>query len=361
MVLLVAFPAQARHYRILILGNSYAAQTWTGLRDCFAADPVHSATITTRTPGGKQLNQHAEDSTSTNLIASGGPWDVVILQEQSQTPAFAAISSGWWNTFYTTGALPLVQLVRDAGARPMFYQTWARAAGDTDTLQYFNNDPLDMQDALSYSYARASYQLDAEIAPVGEAWEDALQAQPGRTLHSSDRSHPNSTGAFLSGAVLFEAITGKDVRRVSGYRGSLSEAAAADLRSIAHWIFYWEWMTRFPAVTESDPGDNPDGDLRTNQEEWVADTHPGEPADALELGIVMQPDAGRSLSFSSSKRRNYLLEQGQPLADGTIQWDALTAILPGNGETISQIDTNSVSTLLYRISVQREGAPVTFP
>jgi len=308
-----------------MLGNSYTAQTWTQVRDFFAADPDNSITLTRITPGGQQLLQHNSTASTSNLITNGGPWDIVVLQDQSQTPAFAAVFSGWWDTFYTAGAKPLTERAQAAGAQVLFFQTWARAAGDTNTLQYFNNDPLQMQDALTSSYGTAADLHNAAVAPVGEAWEDSLIANPGLALHSGDKSHPSTAGAFLTGAVFYETITGRDAR-TNSHTGGLAVGNATLLKSTAHYVFYKEWATSHPTLANTSPTADPDNDDVTNEDEWLGGTSPTAGNDRFHAELH-EKGASLEVHYPSSPDRVYTVETRTALNS---QWNASAAII-GSG------------------------------
>ena len=337
--LLAALPLHAKNYNVLMLGNSYTAQTWTQIRDFFAADPDNSITFTRITPGGQQLHQHNSTTSTTDLITTGGPWDIVVLQDQSQTPAFAAISASWWNTFYTAGAKPLTERAQAAGATVVFFQTWARAAADTATLQYFNNDPLIMQDALTSSYGTAASLHNATVAPVGEAWEDAIAANPGLALHSGDNSHPATAGAFLTGAVFYETITGRDAR-TNSHTGGLSANNASFLRSIAHYVFYNDWAATHSTLTNSSPTADPDNDGVNNEDEWLAGTSPTASDDRFQAQL--HPQGGTlEVRYPSSTEREYIVET-RPNPD--TPWQTSPAVQGSGGLQTRTVSPNPAGT-----------------
>ena len=130
----------------------------------------------------------------------------------------------------------LHQEINKQGARTVFYLTWARQ--DIPEMQA-GADPL-----TSPRYARAMYQisgaaktidletwcaqrrsglagglngayfdiaqeLKAEVAPVGMAWQRALQTDASRVLHMSDKSHPNPSGSYLAACVFYATLFGR--------------------------------------------------------------------------------------------------------------------------------------------------------
>jgi hypothetical protein len=235
LVLLISvFSCNAEPLRILMIGNSYTDQTWNRLNGFLLADAEYESIIQRETGTGLLLEQHLDRESTIEALQREGPWDVVVLQEQSQVPAYAAFSQYWWEKFYSS-ALELSELARAGGAKVLLFQTWAREEGDTSTLPVFGNDPALMQSALTWSYSAAAINLGADVARVGEAWMAALDADPGLDLYQADNSHPSARGAYLTGAVLYEAITGKPSENLS-YLGGLSQAEAAFLRGIAETV-----------------------------------------------------------------------------------------------------------------------------
>jgi hypothetical protein len=237
-VLLAAPTAPAAALRILMLGNSYTdsgssdQQVWQQVQNFLNADPDYAGTTVTRyAPGGWQLYDHATSPTSTNWVTSQPAWDFVILQDQSYTPSHAWLyGGGWWNT-YVAGISPLTTLAKSCGAKVIYYETWARAAGETGVLASdYHSDPIFMQDNLSAAYNYVGTYYGVKVAPVGEAWEKSLQLSPALILHQSDLSHMNNRGAYLTAAVFYRIITGKDPAGVN-YLSTLPPAEASTLRA----------------------------------------------------------------------------------------------------------------------------------
>ncbi len=246
MAVAPAAPAETV-YKVLILGNSYSQGMQPYLQGFSDADPEVALHITAYTPGGYFLEDHAGDATAQGYL-TGSTWDFVILQEQSQVGAYAAIDYGWWTTFFTNGVTPLTTTAKARGVRVVYFQTWARAAGDTTTLPVFNDSPREMQNALTYSYSKAAHYFAAKVAPVGEAWWQSLTASPALTLHSSDLSHGNARGYYLAAATIYEVLTGRDSRAVA-YTGGLSSSDAATLRANLHALAAQPNLAVDPAVT----------------------------------------------------------------------------------------------------------------
>jgi hypothetical protein len=46
------------------------------------------------------------------------------------------------------------------------------------------------------------------VAPIGQAWDLALERHPALALHAPDGNHSNPAGAFLAALILFATMTG---------------------------------------------------------------------------------------------------------------------------------------------------------
>jgi hypothetical protein len=70
--------------------------------------------------------------------------------------------------------------------------------------------PAVMQEHTNASYAALSSEYPgSRVAPVGDAWLESYKQRPELRLHASDHIHPNLSGAYLAGAVLYEMVTGR--------------------------------------------------------------------------------------------------------------------------------------------------------
>ena len=187
--------------RVLFIGNSYTG----GIRGTLNAMLKHEgidAEVEYVTPGGKTLAWHWENDSQQRIRT--GNWDVVVLQDQSQTPAYPGLQE----SFFKAGG-QLVRFIQAQGAQAVFYMTWGRRDGDKQN-RALAPDYTAMQDRLSASYTKAAEINKASLAPCGEAWRKVRKADPalGKKLYKKDGSHPSAQGAYLVAAtftaVLFE-------------------------------------------------------------------------------------------------------------------------------------------------------------
>ena len=222
---------------------------------------------------GLPYNVHIEAISATPLITNykaaqnvidQSLWDTVVLQEASFQPIPVALSKNSKSdpAVFCNAVGTIEQGVHTAApnANVYLYQTWApadTAYEDSDATPFSPSDYLkslgELTDAYHDAYLSASMQDGniAGIAPVGDAWSRAWREgvanpdpyggtatgvslsfdyQPGSEPSTIDTPtdagfhHPSIYGAYLSGLVLFQKISGADVRAFGG-----NEQAAAAL------------------------------------------------------------------------------------------------------------------------------------
>jgi hypothetical protein len=165
------------------------------------------------TPGGRTLEKHWQDGKALALIQSR-QWDFVVLQEQSQAPLLKRESMFEHGKKFDAE-------IRQRGAKTILYMTWA-----------LQNKPED-QAALSKAYLDLSRELKAQIAPVGDAWQAALKADPKLMLHSKDQKHPTPAGTYLAACVFYATIYEKSPEGLPGSISKLTDDEARTLQTVA--------------------------------------------------------------------------------------------------------------------------------
>ena len=227
-----AAPASSDTLRVLFIGNSYTyvnALPWLTQRLAMSAAAAQPMVVAMVAPGGATLEGHWNDGAARRMIDQGG-WTHVVLQEQSLRPIRD-------REMLFTYARLFDEAIKQAGARTVFYLTWAR-----------ENRP-ETQAALTEAFLALADELDALIAPVGMAWQRAFREQPDLALYFRDGSHPNPTGSYLAACVFYATLFGQSPEGLSPVRYStrfgtpeegepeeiapLSEAEAAFLQRIA--------------------------------------------------------------------------------------------------------------------------------
>lgn len=185
---------------VLMIGNSYTRGV-SGAFSALANATDRAIDVEYITPGGKTLLWHASSEKTRSRIKAKD-WDVVVLQEQSQTPAYPNTRPG-----FVKGARLLQAIIAEGGARTVLFQTWGRRDGDKHNL-HAAPDYTTMQNLLSDGYGEAAKALAVSTAPAGEAWrrvhgqDKALFAR----LYRGDGSHPSAAGGYLAACVLYRTI-----------------------------------------------------------------------------------------------------------------------------------------------------------
>jgi hypothetical protein len=172
--------------RVLFIGNSHTyyhdmPQMIAALAQ--AAGQGNRLSVEMCTGHAVNLKWHWHNRPTRDLIAKGG-WDYVVLQERSGGPLQDEASMLEY-------ARLLDAEIKTIGARTVFYMTWAQ------------QDRPDTQRIVTAAYEQITRELGAILAPVGSAWENALQADSGFGLHGRDRRHANPAGSYLAACVFF--------------------------------------------------------------------------------------------------------------------------------------------------------------
>jgi hypothetical protein len=137
---------------------------------------------------GASLQWHWHNESTRKKISSR-EWDYIVLQDRSGGPLEEFES-------FQKHARLLNAEIQNAGATTIMYMTWANLSRpETQTL-------------LTEAYRRMAVELGAELAPVGLAWRNVIEAFPGIELHHKDGRHASPAGAYLTACVFFTVLTG---------------------------------------------------------------------------------------------------------------------------------------------------------
>lgn len=204
--------SQVPSKRVLFIGNSYT--DFNGGMDTYIMGLAPNTTASRITPGGFTLESHWNNPDTLNAIHTG-KWDVVVLQEQSQTPI--SNSKGF---FEYAGKLD--GEIKKSGAETILFMTWTRP----DSAQYGVSTAN-----LAQMYTALGHKLGVRVAPVGLAFYRALQKRPELTLYSND-GHPTPQGTYLA-ACVFYGIIFKQNPVGNSYSAGISDDERVFLQSIA--------------------------------------------------------------------------------------------------------------------------------
>ena len=211
--------------RVLFIGNSYTfVNDLPGTFASLAKAGGHRVETDVEAEGGWMLSDHAQSKATRDKIKAS-EWDFVVLQEQSQAPASEPVRV---NQTYPA-ARKLVAQIREAGAEPVFFVTWAHQTGWPENGL---NSYESMQRQINTGYLTIARELDARLSPVGYAWFAAREENPQASLWQADGSHPSLQGTYLAACVFYAAIFEESPEGIS-YRNKLSKEEALWLQKIA--------------------------------------------------------------------------------------------------------------------------------
>jgi hypothetical protein len=199
---------------VLVMGNSHASmhELPQQLAQLLQAGLAGRSVGIAEAPGWLFLDERLHHAPSQALLRSR-TWTVVVLQAQKYS------SSGQF-THPTAPAVALVRQVRSGGATPVLFPEWPRRGVD------------ETQRILGPHLAIAQ-EVPACVAPIGQAWDLALQRHPALALHAADGNHASAAGAYLTALVLYATITGATPLGTPALANGLTPEVQAQLRRVA--------------------------------------------------------------------------------------------------------------------------------
>lgn len=203
--------AQYKKINVLFLGNSFTAVN--NLPDVLtqAAKSVGDTVIAdANVPGGYTLEDHTLSATSTGKIALGN-WNYVVLQEQSQKPAFPDAQVAVEVYPFAHQLDSLVHLNNKCG-RSVFYETWGYKDGDPSNCSTFPPicTYIGMDSLLTLRYNQMAKDNRALLAPVGEVFKELRLKYPTINLYSVDGMHPSEAGTYAAAITFYTILFGKN-------------------------------------------------------------------------------------------------------------------------------------------------------
>lgn len=214
---------------VLFVGNSYTFYgDVPGQVAAFAlADPgAPELRVAQVVRGGGTLKVHVRETGAKARIEEGG-WTHVVLQEKSTGPLHDAAD-------YHRYVARLGELARARGAKVLLYETWARKVGHAVyRWRWSGRDPRSMLRRVRAELEKASRALDAEVVPVGTAWEVSLERHLELVLHDMDDHHASALGSHLAASVFYAWLTGRDPTPVSYRAPGVDPDDALALRAVA--------------------------------------------------------------------------------------------------------------------------------
>ena len=157
-----------------------------------AEDEGFSCHVTMLAHPGWFLSQHADDPEARFNILYGG-YDYVILQEHAHP--FGPEAD------FTDAAQALSCWIREAGAVPVIYETWAK------------KDEPHIQSHMNEVHHRVAKDNNALLAPVGETWWSYMKSWPDLEMYDEDGAHASFAGSDFAAKMIWVEIRNDMHRR----------------------------------------------------------------------------------------------------------------------------------------------------
>lgn len=217
---------------ILFIGNSFTYyHDMPGLFREIAGSAGYPLRVDSVTRGGWTLVQLADRQDEygarvEEALKSDVAYDVIILQDQSKTPAVDFRK-------FRTGALALSQKIAadQRQAQISLYATWGYAEGNEE-LAALGYSTEELCYRLLSSYEAVADDLYALVAYSGLAFLEAYR-KTGISLYAKDLKHPSRAGSYLNAAVHFFTLFPDAALTDVTYYGDLPEKTAQELLRIA--------------------------------------------------------------------------------------------------------------------------------
>ena len=174
--------------KVLFIGNSYTfCNNLPEMLQELATNAGKSIETEMIVKGGMSLEWHCYNRDTANAIKKDD-WDFVIMQDHS-TQGIEEQEK------LISSAEKLIKRIKTScNATPVLYLTWARKFAP------------ETQYTITKTYIQAGKELQAEVAPVGIAWQLALEASPELSFYTEDESHPNILGSYLAACVFYATL-----------------------------------------------------------------------------------------------------------------------------------------------------------
>jgi PKD repeat protein len=215
---------------VLFIGNSYTyVNDLPGMLNSLTTSLGKEMTVDSKTNGGFTFQNHVNDATTFTKIHSK-PWDVVVIQGQSQEPSFP-------DAQVNSSTLPYaVQLsdsiwTNNSCSNVMYYMTWGRQNGDSQWSEI--NTFEKMNNRLYNAYMRMADSSDRSmVSPVGAVWAYVRANHPSINLYNADESHPSVEGTYLAACTFYTSLF-QETSVGANFYGGLTATTAGILQHAA--------------------------------------------------------------------------------------------------------------------------------
>jgi hypothetical protein len=206
--------------RVLFVGNSLTdGNNVPGMVQAMAAAGNVRLDYRAATMGGASLEDQWDAGGAREALTSE-KWHFVVLQQGPSTLPDSQANLKLW-------AGKWAQEIRKHGAEPALYMVWSFRHQRERLL------------LVSQSYRAAAQACGGKILAAGDAWREALAADPDLSLYS-DNLHANVAGSYLAALVIAHGLAGvhpsavpDELLLTSGEKVAIPADLAAKLRSAA--------------------------------------------------------------------------------------------------------------------------------
>ncbi len=224
--------------RALFIGNSYTAyNNLPQLTSDVALSAGDTLVVASNTPGGYTFEGHLGNTASMNLIDEGN-WNFVVLQQQSQMPAFP-LAQVEVETFPFATQLNDSILAHSPCAETVFYMTWGRENGDQQNCA--NWPPVctyeGMDDLLRERYLMMAEMNQGVVSPVAVVWRFLRENHPDIELFSSDGSHPSPAGSYVAALCFYTTFFRKSPLNAL-YDYTIDNTQESTIRQVVHELVF---------------------------------------------------------------------------------------------------------------------------
>lgn len=237
--------------RVLFVGNSFTAvNTLPNIVRDIATTMGDTLEVDYNAPGGFTFEGHSTDPGTIGKISLGN-WNYVVLQEQSQRPAFpdADVAS---DVFPYAHQLDSMVHKYNACGRSVFFQTWAYKNGDAANCPVY--PPIctfkGMDSLLALRYGQMAVANEALLAPVGAVFKYLRATAPYIELYSGDEMHPSAAGSYAAAVTFYTIFFRRDPMSIT-FDYSVSPPDATIIRQ-AVFVTVYKNLPLYH-VTEYDP------------------------------------------------------------------------------------------------------------
>ena len=158
------------------------------------------------------------------VMLASEDWDVVVMHGHSLGPISEATAGP-----FREAAREYAALIREGGARPVFFMTWAYVGRPEMTAD------------LDAAYTSMGRELDAEVVPVGLVFAAVTSERPDIRLRIADARHPTLAGTYLAACSFYSAFFNRSPEGLE-YTAGLDPEVAAYLQGVA-----WETVSKYRA------------------------------------------------------------------------------------------------------------------